>query len=806
MHYPTLFHTNERRNHMPYILILTIHADPAMPPGYSEWGGTHTYMRELLDSFNALHINCVLITRRTMQELPEVEQYNPYCTIYRLKNGSIAPIDKTSLHIYHNNNLSAIQQIIQNIGELPQVIHSVYWNSGRLGVELSKIYNIPLVHSVISNSYGRQARGAYEPLPKRAKYEQLIYDYAQWILCVSIDEKNDLINYYGISPEKIIVTGQYIHPSFILPARDNNGFPRLNSNISTNAQISAALHYNNAFEIYSADSFWAYKAFTYFGRIDESKGVDHILNAWCSLFQKYGDLCPPLWLIGGSVKEINSMRIKCQTISPCLNKAEQERKVIWWGCIDSSGASTLLLKTLVLVTNSLYEPGGRVITEAMSEGVPVIAAPNGFALDLVHNWENGFLVNHGDELSLALRMEHFIRQPFLSNALGENARQIATKVISEWDFIGKHLMAYGLETSSCETDNITFTNYFSRREINLFPYRNLPLSSDLLCSFLEECTGERAISNPILDKTIGTSDIYHIQSSKNNYIIKHPYTRLALSSLVLPVQKSEYVRNAWDFYKYEVASYESCQSDILIGKDDIHQLLLLRALKPFALIPEDYPKIMNFLGNQRLMLSDNNILLYNDILSNSNIETIKDIDSLLETLSMHFPDFYFEPTCAFHPYIGWKLAPHILDYNIALFNKRQAAFLHTICNSFSNAVGLPFNANWYEITSDISLQHIMLDNGKINLIDREKRTIGQVEYMIADFLLDVLIHEIKDSSDKWLILLNNEIPQNCNKKQIIESLAYKLFFTTILKSVMQNEVVLPYLDALNTLLNIEENL
>ena len=116
-------------------------------------------------------------------------------------------------------------------------------------------------------------------------------------------------------------------------------------------------------------------------------------------------------------------------------------------------------------------------------------------------------------------MEHFIRQPFLSNALGENARQIATKVISEWDFIGKHLMAYGLETSSCETDNITFTDYFSRREINLFPYRNLPLSSDLLCSFLEECTGERAISNPILDKTIGTSDIYHIQSSKNNYII-----------------------------------------------------------------------------------------------------------------------------------------------------------------------------------------------------------------------------------------------------------------------------------------------
>ena len=66
---------------MEYILILTIHADPAMPPGYSEWGGTHTYMRELLDIFFELHINCVLVTRRTMEELPPIEHYNDYCNI-----------------------------------------------------------------------------------------------------------------------------------------------------------------------------------------------------------------------------------------------------------------------------------------------------------------------------------------------------------------------------------------------------------------------------------------------------------------------------------------------------------------------------------------------------------------------------------------------------------------------------------------------------------------------------------------------------------------------------------------------------
>ncbi len=791
---------------MSYILILTIHADPAMPPGYSEWGGTHTYMRELLDSFNSLHINCILVTRRSMVELPEVEQYNPHCTIYRLENDNIAPIDKTKLHLYHNDNLLAIQQIIENIGELPRVIHSVYWNSGRLGVELSKIYNIPLVHSVISNSYGRQARGAHEPLAERASYEQLIYDYAQWILCVSIDEKDDLINFYNICPDKIIVAGQYIHPSFILPARDNNGFPRLNSTISSDAQFSAALHYNNAFEVCSNDSFWAYKAFTYFGRIDESKGVDHILNAWGTLYQKYCDLCPPLWFIGGSIKEINAMRIKCYAISPYLAKAEQQNKIVWWGCIDANGASTLLLKTLVLVTNSLYEPGGRVITEAMSEGVPVIAAPNGFALDLVHDWENGFLVNHGDERSLAARMEHFIRQPYLSSALGENARQIAAKVITDWNFIGKHLMAYGIKDTHRKTNNITFTNYFARREINLFPYRNLPLSNDLLCEFIEKCTGEIAISNPTQNKGVGTSDIYHIRTSKNKYIIKHPYTRLAISLFVLPIQKTEYVRNAWDFYKYEVAAYEACQSDILVGKDDIHQLLLLRELKPFTPSVEVYPDVIRFLGNQHTLLTDENIQLYNEILSNSHMETMEDIESLINTLSVNFPDFYFEPTGAFLPFIGWKLAPHILNYNITLFSKEQITFLQTICALFSSKVELPFNTLWYEITSDIGLRHVMIDNCEMRLIDREKRTFGQIEYMIADFLLDILTHETVDSTNTWLNLLNEEIPHNYNKKQIIESLAYKLFFRTILKSVMKNETVPAYFEALNTLLHIEENI
>lgn len=100
---------------MGYVLIISMHADPAMPPGYSEWGGTHTYMRELLDCLNEYGIECVLITRRAMEELPAIEQYHQHCKIYRLQNGDLAPMDKTKLREYHDDNLLSIEQIVDDL-------------------------------------------------------------------------------------------------------------------------------------------------------------------------------------------------------------------------------------------------------------------------------------------------------------------------------------------------------------------------------------------------------------------------------------------------------------------------------------------------------------------------------------------------------------------------------------------------------------------------------------------------------------------------------------------------------------------
>ena len=788
-----------------YILIISIHADPAMPPGYGEWGGTHTYMRELMDALEHNGIDCILVTRRALEELPEIETYSPHCTIYRLQNGPIAPINKTLLRNYHDENLRKIGQIIDACQSPPLVIHSVYWNSGRLGMTLSQKYHVPLVHSVISNSRGRKMRGAIEPIQDRAMFEQEIYEAAKWILCVSEDEKDDLVSLYHIAPEKMIVAGQYIHPSFILPAHDANGFPRLNSNISFAAQVLTAEKYNRSAPKNSETLFWADKAFTYFGRIDKSKGVDFIVYAWYRLYQRNPKTCPPLWLIGGGIPEIDQIRVEILPTVPELPELERQGKVTWWGCLDPIGASTLLLKTLVLLTNSLYEPGGRVIIEAMSEGVPVIAAPNGFAADCVRNWENGFLVDHGDVDMLARRMEHFVRQPFLSNALGLNAKETAMDVVRKWDFTRRHLQAYGLINQESRELVASRKNYFRCREIHLFPYQNAPLSKQLLASFLKGKTGAQILRAPTPIELECKSEIYRVEDETGEYIIKRPFTRLALCPLINPVQKQCYVLDAVLRYRREKAAYEARRDDILVGYDDFHHILLLREMALHTPTLEELPALIQSLTERALPLQEKQAEKYLDILRDNQMESVEGIETLLNSLSEVFPDYYFEASGFFSPHVGWNVAPHILAYNSVEIGTAHMKRLQGIVRFYSQRTSLPSATSIVEINTDMELRHICIDDGKWRTIDFENRSIGIVEYEIANLLFEFFSRSISENQLSWCKLMEL-LPEGCDQSQVLSLAAYRLFYETVLSIVMGTGCVEEYLSAIECLSELYEQI
>lgn len=210
----------------PHIVLVSLHADPSTPPGAQEGGGTHSYLRELLTGFALKGRRCTLITRKTSPQLVEVERITEDIKVVRIQSGPLCPIDKKLLNQYHEQSLKQTRRIIESLSDSRVVLHSVYWNSGRVAMNLSEEFCIPYVHTVISNGLRREREGAPSNAPHRIDIEHRIFAKATLIFCVSEEEKNDLIELYGVPPKRLVVIGRPVSSAFRLPARDDMGVAR----------------------------------------------------------------------------------------------------------------------------------------------------------------------------------------------------------------------------------------------------------------------------------------------------------------------------------------------------------------------------------------------------------------------------------------------------------------------------------------------------------------------------------------------------------------------------------------------------
>lgn len=777
---------------MEYVLVITIHADPAMAPGYEEWGGTHVYMKELIDGFAARKIKCVMFTRKGMNFL-DIEEYSDYCTVIRLSNGEAKPIDKTLLWKYHEYNLAQIQAFIDTHGK-PRVIHSVYWNSGRIAMELGRENDIPFVHSVISNSRGRTSRGATEAAPFRSEYEQQIFTSAKVVICVSDEERDDIVNLYNVPSDKVVVAGQHIHEAFLLPSRDVNGFPRLSSALNSEDRSSMSINFNSAYTIETDEQYWNHKVFTYIGRVGFNKGLEQIVKSWHCLYERFGQACPPLWIAGGSIAEIHHIRETLRQDIPLIDRIEGNRYIVWWGYLDAAGLSTLLMKTLALIMHSYYEPGGRVIVEAMAEGVPVIATPYGFGKDYVSDWQNGFLVEHGDIEGLCSRMAHFLHQPYLSDALGQNARQDAKSIIKSWNFFDNHLMAYGIRHTQDTTTEAKSANYdyFKARRVNLFPHLNLPLSENYIKDFVIRLTGCDVNDFQQDIHAVASSDIFKANTAKGAVIIKQVFTRLRLSPMLNPFDKGCYVKKATKAFGVELNAYKRLGSNTLLGFDETHYLLALKELDPIEQI--DYMQLkccIDYIASKNDTATQCEKSLYCQITQGSDL--VQDsIMKIYAQLEQHLPDYYFERSGRFCDKIGWASAPYILDFNRDIFSQDVFQELKKISVFFFHCAQWETDENLRSINLDVRFRHFMLNGKSIELIDLEKYSIGCVEVEIASLFYDYI-----NTTDNDISTMNIQeiLPKTIDIRKVISYMAHICFYeiqvnTVIERKLPENELAL----------------
>jgi glycosyltransferase involved in cell wall biosynthesis len=93
----------------------------------------------------------------------------------------------------------------------------------------------------------------------------------------------------------------------------------------------------------------------------------------------------------------------------------------------------------VLVFPSLFEGFGLVITEAMSQGTPVVTTERTAGPDLITHGENGWLVKAGSTEALVQQLEELVKNPEAVQAAGiEAQKKAATR---PWSVYGRELAA-----------------------------------------------------------------------------------------------------------------------------------------------------------------------------------------------------------------------------------------------------------------------------------------------------------------------------------------------------------------------------
>jgi glycosyltransferase involved in cell wall biosynthesis len=120
---------------------------------------------------------------------------------------------------------------------------------------------------------------------------------------------------------------------------------------------------------------------------------------------------------------------------PALDAALEKHNYI--PSLEHAEILKLMRKHDVLVFPSLFEGFGLVITEAMSQGTPVITTDRTAGPDLISHGENGWLIEAGSTASLRAMIENLISQPEAVVNAGIKARE--TAMHRSWDEYGMEL-------------------------------------------------------------------------------------------------------------------------------------------------------------------------------------------------------------------------------------------------------------------------------------------------------------------------------------------------------------------------------
>lgn len=166
----------------------------------------------------------------------------------------------------------------------------------------------------------------------------------------------------------------------------------------------------------------------YVGRLEQRKGVAHLVRAFARLYRQYPGL---RLLIGGDGPERAALERLVRELGL--------ERVLFLGYVPSADLPRLFASADLFCAPATYaESFGIVLIEAMAAGLPIVAAANAGYAGLLAAHPGNLLVPPDDDRVMASAIATLVEQPSHARAIGGRNRSAAQRY--SWQSVGQSVM------------------------------------------------------------------------------------------------------------------------------------------------------------------------------------------------------------------------------------------------------------------------------------------------------------------------------------------------------------------------------
>ena len=394
------------------IALISVDGDPAAEIGSEEAGGQNVYVRQVGEALAHQGWQVDLFTRQTSSSQETVIIHNANCRTIRLPAGPKAFVPRDNLFRYLAEFVQAWRRFQQQEGIRYELIHTNYWLSAWVGMELKKVQRVKQVHTYHSLGSVKYQIAASVPKIARTRLgaEKLCLETAERVVATSSQEED--------------------HMRAVVPTASNITLIPCGTDVQRFGQIDRGT------ARLQLGIFPAAKVVLYVGRFDPRKGIESLVRA-ISLSQYHKDPNFRLIIGGGSVPGHSDGKER-ERIEGLVQALSLTAITLFPGRLDETNLHLYYAAADVCVVPSHYEPFGLVAIEAMASRTPVVASCVGGLQSTVITEETGLLVPPLDEVAFAGAIDRILANSLWRDQLGEAGRK---RVIARftWSQVAKDL-------------------------------------------------------------------------------------------------------------------------------------------------------------------------------------------------------------------------------------------------------------------------------------------------------------------------------------------------------------------------------